>query len=106
MNNENMTMVNALIARMNAHNDRCLKTMDLYEEEDCNEQCVDTMVRANIEVGIEYCCWMMEYGMDDARVDMVNGMVIPKSKCDIWATTPEGKPRYLSFEWIDNQEKA
>ena len=95
-----------IIDRVNAHNDRCLLVMDLYEEEGCNEQCIDTMVQSNIAVGIEYCCWMMEYGMDDARVDMMTGMVIPKDKCDIRATTPDGKLRYLSFEWADNHEEV
>jgi hypothetical protein len=75
--------------------------MDLYEDENCNMECVDTMVQANVSVGIEYCCWMYEYGFDDVRVDMVNGMVIPKSECDIFATMPNGNLRYLSFTWAD-----
>lgn len=96
-------MKNELLYRVNKHNEKCVKVMDLYDDENCNEECVETMVAANIEVGIEYCCWMMKYGFDDARVDMVSGEIIPKSECDIWATHA-GKPRYLSFEFVDEEE--
>lgn len=101
MRNASNEMMNNLIGRVNAHNDRCIQTWNLYDNEDCNEECVDTMVQANISVGIEYCCWMFEYGMDEARVDMLNGMIVSKRDCDIRATTAEGKPRYLSFTWAE-----
>lgn len=106
-NEQKKNAMNEVIKRTNDHNAHCKKVADMwaaeYDEEMGPNQCVETMRQANIEVGIEYCCWMRHYGLP-AVVDMMLGYVLPEDEVDTEEEVEEGKKRYLVFEWVEDDK--